>query len=144
MTLEILDNTLPQGLHDAQIRSCSRDFETATFTLFVRIVVGLSLGNERRLEYRDGKITFHGVQYVVSEPPSAESTFRDAGCVWFEFSRTPLGTISEDLNASLPSDILKYSLFVLEWHSNIHLAALDVSFVWSDQLAESKIAGGSR
>jgi hypothetical protein len=131
MTLEELDNTLPEGLHDAQIRSYRRDFESATLTLFAKVVVGLSPENKNRLLYRDVEISFHGVQYVVSEFPGAESTFRDAGCVWFSFNRTESGTISEDLSAVLAPEILRYSLFILEWHSNIHIAAREVTFTWS-------------
>jgi hypothetical protein len=131
MTLEELDNSLPEGLHDAQIRSYRRDFELATLTLVARVVVGLSQESKNRLLYRDGEIIFHGVQYVVSEFPGAESTFRDAGCVWFSFSRTEPGIISEDLSSALAPDILRYSLFVLEWHSSIHIAAREVSFTWS-------------
>jgi hypothetical protein len=131
MTLEELDTSLPEGLHDAQIRSYRRDFESATLTLLVRVVVGLSQENKNQLLYRDGEFIFHGVQYVVSEFPAAASTFRDAGCVWFSFSRTEPGIISEDLSSVLAPDILRYSLFVFEWHSSIHIAAREVSFTWS-------------
>jgi hypothetical protein len=129
MTLEELDDKL--DLHDAQIRSYRRDFESATFTLLAKIVVGLSQDGKNRLLYRDGEISFHGVQYVVSEFPGAESTFRDPGCVWFSFNRTDATVVSGDLIEVLTPDILRYSLFVLEWHSNIHIAAREVTFIWS-------------
>jgi hypothetical protein len=61
MTLEELDKSLPEGLHDAQIRSYRRDFESATLTLFAKIVVGLSHEKKNQLLYRDGEIIFHGV-----------------------------------------------------------------------------------
>ena len=131
MTLEELDKSLPEGLHDAQIRSYRRDFESATLTLFAKIVVGLSHEKKNQLLYRDGEIIFHGVQCVASEFPGTASTFRDAGCVWFRFSRTAPGIISEDLSSVLAPDILRYSLFVLEWHSSIHIVAREVSFTWS-------------
>ena len=131
MTLEELDNSLPEGLHDAQIRSYRRDFESATLILFAKVVVDLSQENKSQLIYRDGEIIFHGVQYVVSEFPGAASTFRDAGCVWFSFSRTEPAIISEELRSVLAPDILRYSLFVFEWHSSIHIAAREISFTWS-------------
>jgi hypothetical protein len=100
------------------------------WTLFVKLVVGVSEENER-LQYRDGEITFHGVQYVVSESPDAESTFRDARCLWFSFSRTEPGAIPEAIDRILSPDILRYSLFILDWHSSIYIAAREISFTWS-------------
>jgi hypothetical protein len=131
MTLEDLDNTSPEGLHDAQIRAYRRDFELATLTLFVKLVVGVSEENKHRLQYRDGEIKFHGVQYVVSDFPGVESTFRDVGCVWFSFNRTEPGVIPEAIDNVLSPNILKYSLFILDWHSSIHIAAREISFTWS-------------
>ena len=131
MTLEELDNSLPEGLHDAQIRSYVRDFEAATLTLFVKVVVGLSREDNRRLQYRDGEIVFQGVQYFMSENPDAESTFRDSGCVWFSFSRADAGAIPEAVDKVLPLGLLRYSIFVQEWHSSMNIAAREVSFTWS-------------
>ena len=67
MTLEEIDNWLPQGLHDAQIRSFVRDMESANLNIIVKVVVGTSQDNKHRLEYRNGEICFHDVQYFVSE-----------------------------------------------------------------------------
>lgn len=131
MTLEEIDNSLPEGLHDAQIRSYVRDFESATLTLFVKVAVGLSKENNRLLEYRDGEIGFRDVQYFVSENPDAESTFRDSGCVWFSFGRADAGVIPEAVNAVLPPELLRYSIFIREWYSSMNIVARDVSFTWS-------------
>jgi len=40
MTLEELDETLQNGLHDAQIKALTHDYERALVKLDVRIVVG--------------------------------------------------------------------------------------------------------
>ena len=131
MTLEEIDNSLPQGLHDAQIRSFVRDMESASLKLLVKAVVGTTQENKYRLQYRDGEICFHNVQYFMSEFPEATSIFRDSGCVNFSFDRTEAGAIPSALDKVLSSEILKYSLFVLEWQACIHIAAQDVSFRWS-------------
>ena len=111
MTLEQLDSTLPQGLHDAQLRAIVRDVETATVTLSAKIVVGLSTEDERKLQYGNAEIKFQDVQYFVSEYPGAESPFRHPGCVWFRFSRTEPGAIPEQIDRMLPPDIQRYSFF---------------------------------
>jgi hypothetical protein len=41
MTLEDLDRTLPNGLHDARIRSLSHDYKSAVVKLEVEILFGL-------------------------------------------------------------------------------------------------------
>jgi hypothetical protein len=41
VTLEELDQTLPNGLHDAQIKAMTHDYELANVRLDVQIVVGL-------------------------------------------------------------------------------------------------------
>lgn len=131
MTLEEIDNSLPQGLHDAQIWSFVRDMESASLRLLVKVVVGTSQGDKYRLQYRDGEICFHNVQYFVSEFPEATSTFRDPGCVNFSFDRTEAGVVPSALDGVLSSEILRYSLFVLEWQACINIATRDVSFRWS-------------
>lgn len=131
MTLEEIDSSLPEGLHDAQIRSYVRDFETATLTFFVKVVVGLSPENNRRLQYCDGEIRFQGVQYFMSENPDAESVFRDPGCVWFSFGRADAGAIPDVVDKMLPPELLRYSLFIQEWNSSMNIAAHEVSFTWS-------------
>lgn len=131
MTLEEIDNSLPQGLHDAQIRSFTRDMESACLRMIVKVVIGTSEESEYRLQYRDGEICFHNVQYLMSEFPEAASPFRDSGCVNFSFDRTETGVVPSALENALSSEILKYSLFVPEWQVSMNIAAADVSFRWS-------------
>jgi len=130
MTLEDLDNTLPDGLHDAQLRRIIRNIENATLRLDVKIAIGVAEDDERKLQYRDAAIDFQGVQYFISEYPDSASVFRDPGCVWWRFSRSEVGVIPEELDSLLPPELLRYSFFVREWYASFHVAAKDVSFGW--------------
>ena len=82
MTLEQLEEELPNGLHDAQIRSITRNFENGTLMLALHIHVGLlDDPPEERERYRNGMITFSGVEdswlrALRPHPPSP----RLAGC----------------------------------------------------------------
>jgi len=138
MTLEDLDNTFPNGFHDATISDLVRDYENAKLSLKVDILIGLPDDPTPDADrYRSGELIFHGVLFCVIEPPDPESAFRHPGCVWFRFSKMETGAVPEPLMKSLPPDTLCYSLFVLDWWSHIHVAAADVSFVWSDTATRS-------
>jgi hypothetical protein len=131
MTLEQLEEELPNGLHDAQIRSITRNFENGTLTLALHIHVGLlDDPPEERERYRNGMITFSGVELFVVESPEASSAFASPGGVWFNASRSEVGLLPADIEAKLTQATLRYSFFVLDWHSHIHIAASGMSFAW--------------
>jgi hypothetical protein len=133
MKLEDLDDTLPNGFHDATISELTRDYENAKLRLKVDILIELAEGSPRDANrYRGAEIIFHSVMFCVIEAPDPESSFRHPGCIWFRFSRMEPGVMPEPLMKSLPPEILCYSLFILDWWSHIHVAAADVSFTWSD------------
>ncbi|MGB7549155.1 MAG: hypothetical protein WBM14_15555 [Terracidiphilus sp.] len=133
MTLEDLEQTLPNGLHDAQIKARMHDYEHAIVKLDVRIVVGLPEQDiAYRLRYRSGEIQFHKVLFCSVEAPENERILGHPGSIWFVFDRTEPGVLPEKIAQSLPPETLCYSLYILEWESQIHIAAGDVSFSWSD------------
>jgi hypothetical protein len=67
MTLEDLEHTLPNGLHDARIKSLSHDYECAVVKLNVEILVGLpDDAPPDRFRYRNGEMLFHRVLFVQS------------------------------------------------------------------------------
>ncbi len=72
MTLEELDVSLPNGLHDAQIERMDIDYLHARLTLSVQVLFGLpAQPDSAREEYRVGALMFHGVQFVSIEFPPA-------------------------------------------------------------------------
>jgi hypothetical protein len=132
LTLEQLEQTLPNGLHDAKLRSLSRDFHSETLTLNVSVLVGLpSDPVTRRDGYRDAFITFTGVKVCAIEAPDVSSAFQTSGSLFFRIDRSEVGAFAPELEASLPKDIHRYSLFILDWLSSIHIAVLDAIFAWT-------------
>jgi hypothetical protein len=133
MTLEELDQILPQGLHDAQIRTMTHDYERATVNLGVSIVVG-SPGEpiSNRLRYRNGEILIHRVHFFAPEIPHPESAFRSPGSICFQVYPMEVGVLPDEMASAFPPNTLCYSLFILDWDSSIHIAAGDVSFSWSE------------
>lgn len=138
MTLEDLDNALPNGFHDATISDLARNFENATLRLKIDVLVGLPSDPPGEADrYRAGELIFHGVLFCVIEAPDHESAFRHPGCIWFCFSRMEPGALPDSLMNSLPSETLCYSFYILDWESHIHVAAADVSFAWLDTVTMS-------
>ena len=131
MTLEDLEETLPNGLHDAQIRSMKHDFESGTVKLQVRLLFGVPDDPpETRHSYRDAEVVFYRVLFFASEIPKPESAFRSPRRIWFQVYPMEPGVLSEQLLKTLPADTQCYSLFVNDWYCSIHIAAGDVSFSW--------------
>jgi len=131
MTLEQLQQMLPNGLHDAKIRSITRNFEEETLILAVSMLVGLPEDQPAmRDRYRNAYITFTGVKLFVVEIPEAPSAFAAPGTVSFSADRSEAGLFSAEIEAQLAEGIDRYSLFVLDWLSCIHVAAAGVSFAW--------------
>jgi hypothetical protein len=131
MTLEKLEEELPNGLHDAQIRSITRNFENRSLTLEVRILIGLPDDPPgKRDEYRNGCITFTGVELFVVEVPDASSASLWSGSVYFSVSRSDVDTFPVEIVKKLTPRINMYTFFLLHWISNIHVAASDMTFGW--------------
>ena len=133
MTLEQLEEELPNGLHDAQIRAITRNFENGTLTLGVRILIGLiDDPPPKRTEYRNGTITFTEVALFVIESPDASSPFLAPGRVSFSVSRSEVDLFPADIMKKLPQGVSMYSFFILDWYSNVHVAASDMRFGWEE------------
>ena len=131
MTLEDLDQRLPNGLHDAQIKALLHDYERGVVTLKVAMLVGLPHDPPpERSRYRIGEIHFHGAMFCVIEILENERALGHPRSIWFSYSRTDPGNLPEPIRRQLPPETLCYSLYILDWESTIHIAASDISFQW--------------
>ncbi|HZW93900.1 MAG TPA: hypothetical protein VFF64_13190 [Candidatus Eremiobacteraceae bacterium] len=131
MTLEELENTLPNGLHDAEVRRMAVDYEKRKVTLEVAVWVGnMDDPPGRREAYKSGRIEISGLLFLVMEPPDPEYPFKTSdltidGC---DMSKN----LDSELLQSLPADSFFRSLWVNEWNAFIHLAAKSADVVWLD------------
>ena len=134
MTLEDLDRTLPNGLHDAKIRTMTHNFERAIVRLEADILVGLPDDPpEDRYRYRAGEILFHRVLFCTVEMPENERILGHSGSIWFKFWRMEPGLLAEKVAKRLSPETLCYSLYILEWESQIQIACEDVNFAWLEE-----------
>ncbi len=129
MTLEELENSLPNGLHDAEIRRMTVDYEDRKVTLELEVWVG-KMGDppERREAYKSGRVEICGLLFLVMEPPDPKYPFKTPhvtidGC---DMSKN----MNNELLRSLPADSFFRSLWVNEWNAFIHISAKSADVMW--------------
>jgi len=131
MTLEELEKTLPNGLHDAEVQSMAVDYKQRTLTFELAVWVGsMEDSLERREAYKTGQMEISGLLFLVVEAPDPKYPFLNSrltidGC---DMSKN----IDGELLKSLPADSFFRSLWVNEWNAFIHIAAKSAAMVWAD------------
>jgi hypothetical protein len=134
MTLEDLENTLPNGLHDAEIKRITVDYERRNLHIEVDIWVGaMADAPDAREEYRRGQIEISGLLFLVMEPPDPKYPFncgdlRIDGCDLRK-------NLDKTLLESIPREAFFRSLWVSEWNSFIHIAGTGAEINWMQPIS---------
>jgi hypothetical protein len=129
VTLEELEKTLPNGLHDAEVQRIAVDYQQRKLTLEVAVWVGnMDDPPERREAYRKGRIEISGLLFLVMEPPDPTYPFQTSdltidGC---DMSKN----LDLELLKSLHNEAFFRSLWVNEWNAFIHIAARAAEITW--------------
>ncbi len=77
MTLEGLENSLPNGLHDAEVGRIAVDYEQRKARLELAVWVGnMDDPPEQREAYKEGRIEISGLLFLVREPPDPSTHLR--------------------------------------------------------------------
>lgn len=124
MTLEELEAMLPNGLHDAQLKSLAVDYEAGTALLKLELWIGDldSAVEEEREAYAECELTVSGLCFCIVETPDGD----EAG----------EGAVSIDAGPTTPELMEKYGwklprvppgsfihwLYVSPWNAFIHIA----------------------
>jgi hypothetical protein len=125
MTIEDIEQVLPNGFHDSIITGVHVNYAERTAQIDIdNLVSGPDAADE---EYRSVKLCISGLLYFVIEPPEAPYTAHP------ELSIVDGGS-SEVASASplpkpLPAGAFTYWFFVNNWNSFIHVAALHAELV---------------
>jgi hypothetical protein len=127
--LQALEEELPNGLHDAMLRTIAIDVVGQTAELDVDVWIGdLDSDNVAvREAYRSARIRLSGLVYLIVEPPGPGYTSLLGSPVRIDLCEPdpvaiPLKTITDTEFAA--------RIFVSEWNSFIHFAARDVDLQW--------------
>jgi hypothetical protein len=132
MTLEEIENSLPNGLHDAEMHQLVVDYAKRTLTAELAVWVGdMDDPPDRRETYRVARIDVEGLLFLIMEPPDPKYPFDKSikltidGCDMRE-------SLNASLLSSMPSKSFFRSFWVGEWNAFIHLAGADARFSWVD------------
>lgn len=133
MTLSELDDTLPNGLHDAYLTGLSVFYDQGTASLKVKLLVS---GSGEKARHKDAEIRLAGlVALVVEGPEQALRSSGPLGISSFETSEQHypgLSRFSQEVKG------LFHSLYVEDpWNSFIHIAAASADVIWDSQLADT-------
>lgn len=126
MTLSELDNSLPNGLHDAYLSDMTFHFESGTASLKVKLLVS---AEGQKTRHEDAEIRLSGLAAVVVEAPERAiekphqlsfSSFDTSERRFVELSRYP-----EEIQS------LFHSLYLESpWNGFVHIAAVSAEVIW--------------
>lgn len=132
MTFEEIENSLPNGLHDAEVHRLTVDYAKRTLTAELDVWVGDADDPPDRLEtYRAARIDVEGLLFLIMEPPDPKYPFDKSvnltidGCDKRE-------SLNAELLNSIPGNGFFRSFWVREWNAFIHLAGANARFSWVD------------
>ena len=128
MTLEEVAASLPNGFHDACIKSISTDYVSGTASFDLQLWVGdvSAEKKEEREVYRDARLTLSDLLFCVIEPPDPSYPYHDKETLWVDggtWDSAPPST-SIQLPSPLPENSFVYWFFVNNWNSFIYVAAM--------------------
>jgi hypothetical protein len=132
MTLEELEATLPNGLHDAEVKSVLIDYVERRATMELSVWVGdMSDLPATREAYKDGSLTISGLLFVAVEPPDPNYPFAKSGRLCVDACDMK-HSLNPKLLTKLPAGAFVRSLFVNGWNSFFHFAGLKAEISWKD------------
>jgi len=137
-----IENSLPNGFHDAFLESVEVDYVSKRAQIKLRLCIGdpdASAENEREA-YRGANLELLGLVYLVIEGPDSRSKYAETEGLWIDG-----GEVKSDSAPAtpvpieqLPSGAFAYWFFVRDWNSFIHVAARDARLQWSSEAASPK------
>ena len=132
MTLDELEMTMPNGLHDAMVRSVLIDWPARQLTLEADILVGLPEdGPADKSRLRSGRVVLDGLEFVSIEPPGPGS-LRDQSA--HNSARLRIDTFTPGsmpaAASELPHDCFVAGFFVSPWNARMLVAARDAKLEW--------------
>jgi hypothetical protein len=129
MSIEEVERTLPNGLHDAIMRKFVVDYEKGTLKFYIDVWVGDldSQVEEERECYKPGILRFGGLVYFVLEPPSEVTVLLEP------FSFSAGNPEVDEIKTSVilpesPRGTFRTFIFIYKLNAFMHICASKVEF----------------
>ena len=122
MTLEEIDQTLPNGFHDSSIVGVRIDYVQRTAEIDMELCFSVPDDADQE-KYRPATLFISELIYFVIEPPGPPNTLHAAPSL-VDGGSSRLEQAAYRLPDPLPAGAFTYWFFVNNWNSFIHIAAL--------------------
>jgi|GEM_PF-7001407 len=134
MTLEEIENELPNGFHDSIILESRMNYENSELTLLLDVSVGLPDEDPpARDRYRKCELFFKDVIYFVTEFPNDNIVIKHPGTLWIlSIEKTSQDKIPDHILKVISSDVHCFSLYIHRSNTYVHFATKDVQYTWLD------------
>jgi hypothetical protein len=130
VTLEELENTLPNGLHDAEVQRVDVDYGRRSLVFELTIWVGsMDDPPEHREAYKTGRLEIGDLLFLVMEPPDARYPYRVESRLTIDSVKTG-SSLDAELLTMLPADAFCHSFFVFQWNTCMHFAGKHAAITW--------------
>lgn len=129
MTLEEIENSLPNGFHDAQIQNINVDYLNRIIAIKLNLWTGdiSSEFSEIREEMSSAELFISDFVYFVIEPPQNNYPFLENKRL--DIGAGPLNGYdipsAKNLPQEVPNDAFTYWFFVKNWNSFIFICGMD-------------------
>ncbi len=135
MQLKEIESSLPNGFHDALLKSFNIDFALRKLSLTLRLCTGDpdAVTQDERESYKEAELVLSGFVYLVVDPPDQKYNFQDTKELWIDAGESKPG-ISPPLPIpieKLPNGTFAYWFFIRDWNSFIHVAAQGANLHWA-------------
>jgi hypothetical protein len=131
ITLKEIENSLPNGFHDARISRINIDYVKRVLTLDLELWVSDTEDGSPDT-FRAARLTLTQFQFCIIEPPDPTYPFHQAKELWVDGSLTEPVSNSSPIPSyeELPDGTFTGWFFVHDWNAFIHIAALDASVIF--------------
>jgi hypothetical protein len=134
MTLDELDDTLPNGFHDAEIFSFEIDYVRGIASFHLNLLVGGPDDPKPECDaYQEATLVVRGLCFCSIDPPYSTYPFLPDGkpiSVSGAKPKTDAAPFVPDLVSKFPADAWCYLFFVDDWNACINIAGRDASVTW--------------
>lgn len=129
MTIEEIENVLPNGFHDAVICSIFVDYNAKKAIFDINVNIS-NANNESTAVFNSGKLFLSGLHYLALEPPDEAYLVDSVEQGLWIASSAPIPS-SKDQKNTMGS--FTHRFFINNWNSFIVLSAVDARFEVSVQ-----------
>jgi len=127
MTMDELEDTLPNGFHDSFLVSASVDYPAATACLEIDV----DADDPDPEVFQRVKLKLKGLCLFIIDPPDLSQNFSFGDTEWINGDVTTEALLPklEMYRQSVPAGSFFYSFFLRNWNSFIHVAAQDAELI---------------